>query len=163
MIVRKATLRDLDALAAILNEIIAIGGTTAFEEPLEPAYFDQFIDALDPKVFLFVAEAEGIVVGLQWIEPLDPPNEHLGGIATFAQPGTTQRGIGSAMIEATRAASLAAGYSGIEAKIRADNTGGLAYYSKMGFEDHSVTRGVPLSDSTPIDRVHKRLTLPPPS
>lgn len=159
MIVRRATLADRDALTAILNKIIAIGGTTAYEEPLEPSYFDRFINSSDPKVFLLVAEADGVVVGMQWMEPLNPPNDHLGGIATFAQPETTQRGIGSGLIAVTKAESVAAGYTGIEAKIRADNTGGIAYYSKMGFEDHAVTRGVPLNDGTPVDRVHKRLTL----
>lgn len=163
MIVRKATLKDRPAMTAILNEIIAIGGTTAYERPLEPSYFDRFIDASDPKTFLYVLEADGKLVGLQWTEPLDPPNAHIGGIATFAQPGTTQRGIGSALFETTKQVSRAAGYTEIEAKIRADNAGGLRYYSKMGFTDHTITKAVPLSDGTPVDRVHKRFRLSPPT
>lgn len=159
MIIRNATDDDRAQMTAILNEIIAIGGTTAFEQPLSSDYFDRFIDPSDPKFFLFVAETADAVVGLQWMEPLDPPNAHLGGIATFAKPGTVQRGIGSALFKATRAASKSAGYTGIEAKIRADNIGGLAYYAKMGFEDHHVSAAVPLSDGTPVDRIHKRLML----
>lgn len=156
MIVRRATPQDRDALAAILNEIIAIGGTTAYETPLEPAYFDRFIPPPDHRTFLHVAEADGVIVGFQW---MSPDADGMGLIATFAQPGTTQRGIGSALFEVTRACCLDAGYRLLDATIRADNTGGLAYYSKIGFKDHSVTRAVPLSDGTPVDRVHKRMLL----
>lgn len=159
MIVRKVTKQDRAAITGILNDIIAIGGTTAFEEPLEPGYFDRFITPPDPMHFMCVAETDEGVVGLQWMEPLAPPKAHLGGIATFAKPGTVQRGIGSALFKATLSECQALGYSGIEAKIRADNTGGLTYYSKMGFVDHCVTEAVPLRDGTPVDRIHKRFKL----
>ena len=156
MIVRKVTPDDRDAITAILNEIIAIGGTTAYEDPLEPAHFDRFITPEDNRTFLHVAEAGGAVVGFQW---MSPDKDGIGIIATFAQPGTTQRGIGSALFKETLKCCLEAGYTLLDATIRADNTGGLAYYSKMGFEDHSVTRAVPMKDGTPVDRVHKRMQL----
>jgi L-amino acid N-acyltransferase YncA len=156
VIVRKATPQDRDAIAAILNEVIAIGGSTAYEEPLEPAYFDRFITPEDIRTFLHVAEADGVVVGFQW---MNPDETGMGIIATFAQPGTAQRGIGSALFKQTLRCCLEAGYTLLDATIRADNSGGLAYYSKMGFEDHSVTRAVPLNDGTPVDRVHKRMHL----
>jgi hypothetical protein len=44
----------------------------------------------------------------------------------------------------------------INATIRADNTGGLAYYAKMGFETYGITKDVPLLDGTPVDRINKR-------
>jgi hypothetical protein len=43
--------------------------------------------------------------------------------------------------------------------IRADNIGGLAFYSALGFEDNGIHRAVPLRDGTPIDRVSKRYVL----
>jgi hypothetical protein len=63
------------------------------------------------------------------------------------------------MFAATKQAATDAGYGFINAKIRADNVPGLAYYTKMGFADHSIDKDVPLSDGTPMDRVTKRLTL----
>ena len=156
MIVRKVIAEDRDAITAILNEVIAIGGTTAYEDPLEPSYFDRFITPEDNRTFLHVAEADGIVVGLQWMSPDD---DGMGIIATFAQPATTQRGIGSALFKQTLKCCIDAGYTLLDATIRGDNTGGLAYYSKMGFQDHSVTRAVPMKDGTPVDRVHKRMRL----
>lgn len=53
----------------------------------------------------------------------------------------------------------AAGLTAINATIRADNVGGLAYYTRMGFQPHAVQKGVPLADGTPADRVSKRLAL----
>ncbi len=157
--VRKAVRKDCSAICDIVNEIIAIGGTTAYQNPLSPDYFLQFIEAGSEKVFLHVATTDQAVVGFQWIEPLDPPDDHIGGIATFAKVGTSQRGIGSALFATTQQASKAAGYLELVAVIRADNTGGLAYYEKMGFRDHSVRRAIPLADGTPIDRIAKRLKL----
>ncbi|RLJ41276.1 L-amino acid N-acyltransferase YncA [Litoreibacter meonggei] len=156
MIIRRVKPQDRDAMTAILNEVIAIGGTTAYQKPIGPSHFDRFITPEDDQTFLHVAEADGEVVGFQW---MSPDKEGMGIIATFARPGTVQRGIGSALFQQTLKCCRDAGYTLLDATIRADNTGGLAYYSKMGFEDHSVTRAVPLADGTPVDRVHKRMHL----
>ncbi len=159
MIVRAAAMRDARQMTDILNEVIAIGGTTAYEDPLSPSYFEKLITSDDPKVFLHVVETEDGIQGLQWVEPFDPPDAHIGGIATFAKPGTAKKGIGTALFETTHKASMIAAYKVLSAKIRADNTGGLAYYGKMGFTDHSILEGEPLKDGTPIDRIIKRLSL----
>ena len=47
----------------------------------------------------------------------------------------------------------------MNAEIRADNEGGLAFYGKMGFQDQDVDRAVPLGDGTPVDRINKRYPL----
>lgn len=156
MNIRKAIPQDRDAITKILNEVILIGGTTAYEEPKEVTFFDRFITPEDNRTFLHVAEVDGVVVGFQW---MNPDKDGMGMIATFAQAGTTQRGIGSALFKQTLQCCCEAGYTLLDATIRGDNTGGLAYYSKMGFEDHSITHGVPLRDGTPVDRVHKRMKL----
>ena len=71
----------------------------------------------------------------------------------------TQSGVGSALFRATRERALALGLTAINATIRADNAGGLAFYSRQGFRDHSVAKAVPLSDGTPVDRISKRYSL----
>jgi L-amino acid N-acyltransferase YncA len=147
---------DIPAMVAILNEIIAIGGTTAYQTPVSEAEFDRFRLPANAKTFLHVAEADGAIIGFQWLSP-DP--EGLGAIASFAHPDAAQRGIGTALFAATKAAAIAAGYKTLEATIRADNASGLAYYSKMGFEDFQTFKDVPLSDGTPVDRIQKRLSL----
>ncbi|SFR34141.1 GNAT family N-acetyltransferase [Litoreibacter janthinus] len=156
MNIRKVTLEDLDAITKIINEVVAIGGTTAYQSSLQPSHFDRFVTPEDNRTFMHVAEVDGVVVGFQW---MSPDKNGMGVIATFTKPGIAQRGIGSALFQQTLQCCLDAGYTLLDATIRGDNSGGLAYYSKMGFEDHSVTRAVPLEDGTPVDRVHKRMKL----
>ncbi|MFM9936513.1 MAG: DUF559 domain-containing protein, partial [Novosphingobium sp.] len=78
---------------------------------------------------------------------------------TFARIGGTRRGIGSELLEATGPRAVELGLKAINATIRSDNVGGLAFYSGQGCEDHGVTEGVPLRDGTLVDRIHKRLAL----
>lgn len=157
--VRAAVLTDAPEMVAILNEIITIGGTTAYEMPRPPDAFDDLIKGRIARSCCHVAQAGGQVVGFQWVKPSIADPAEMGEIATFAKVGTVQRGIGTALFEATLRATRANGFTVLNATIRADNTGGLTYYSRMGFVDHSVSPAVPLGDGTPVDREHKRLTL----
>jgi ribosomal protein S18 acetylase RimI-like enzyme len=72
--------------------------------------------------------------------------------------GRTQ-GIGSQLFAATQAEARRQGLTAISATIRADSVGGLAFYSRLGFTDHSIHRAVPLLDGTAIDRISKRYAL----
>jgi L-amino acid N-acyltransferase YncA len=151
---------DAPELAGLLNAIIARGGTTA----LQTAYSAQALDdayLTGPKVICcFVAEgADGRLAGFQTLGRDPDLPEGWGDIGTFARVGGTQRGVGSALFAATVEHARRIGLAGINASIRADNTGGLAFYGRMGFRDHGVTPAVPLKDGTPVDRVHKRLDL----
>lgn len=157
--VRPVRATDAAELADLLNKIIARGGTTALETPytaeeLAQAYLN------GPSVLCcFVAEADGRLLGFQTLGRQDFLPDHIGDIGTFAQVGGTQRGIGSALFAATCARARAIGLTAINATIRGDNTGGLTFYSRMGFVDHEVVPAVPLKDGTPVDRIRKRFTL----
>ena len=65
------------------------------------------------------------------------------------------------MFAATRERARALGVAAINATIRADNSGGLAFYSRMGFVDHHVDKAVPLKSGLPVDRISKRYPLTP--
>jgi ribosomal protein S18 acetylase RimI-like enzyme len=80
-------------------------------------------------------------------------------IASFVALGHHGKGIGERLLEATLTSAKEAGVTHIDASIRADNTGGLRYYSKMGFIDRHIYEQVPLSDGTCVDRVQKVLAL----
>ena len=80
-------------------------------------------------------------------------------IATFARVSNKVRGVGTALFAVTLRSAQQANFLAINARIRADNTGGLAYYDKMGFRTYAIDRAVPLSDGTPIDRISKRFDL----
>ena len=144
---------DLRALADLLNHTIQLGGTTAHEDimtvaELKAAYFDKpalvhtVLDGNTPIGFQAVfAVSDGLSIG------------------SFTDQRNPVRGAGSVMFAAIKAAAIACGFLWIDAKIRADNIPGLAYYNKMGFEDFKVDTGVPLKDGTPMNRITKRLFL----
>jgi len=161
MIVRTVTASDAAEMAALLNEIIRIGGTTSRQKEWSVEATKAFIESLTTTGCIHVAcdKATGDVLGYQSLEVHTDLPKTIGDIATFSKVGGTKRGIGTALFAATRAAAPALGFNEINANIRADNTGGLAYYSKMGFQDHSVDKGKPLDDGTPVDRISKRLKL----
>ena len=157
--IRPATARDALALAKILNPIIKRGGTTAYEDPFDAAYFETMIANLGPRDTLFVAEDDGRVIGYQHLEASAKLPADVAAIASFVAIGTTAKGVGQAMAAETIRAAKAAGWREIDATIRADNVGGLAYYSRLGFQDHKVIAAVPLKDGTPVDRIAKRFSL----
>ncbi len=152
---------DAAPLTRLLNEIIAAGGTTAMEEPLtQDGFADYFLTG--PEVFCCqVAEdaATGEPLGFQAVcrYPDLPPG--WGDIATFVRRAPRLPGIGTALFPHTVAAAKACALVAINAAIRADNVGGLAYYEKIGFRTYRTLAGVPLGDGTPVDRILKRYDL----
>jgi len=67
--------------------------------------------------------------------------------------------VGRALFAEAKRAAVAAGFLHINATIRADNEPVLGYYSKMGFQVHSVRVGVSLSDGRHVDRISERIDL----
>lgn len=159
MIIRPA--HDLDAgeIAALLREIIAIGGTTALTGHVSR---DDILGWMGrPNGFWHVAETEeGEILGFQYIAPgagYLPPDA--AEIATFAKTGKQGLGIGSKLFEATRKVAKDLGYAWINANIRADNDSGLAYYQSRGFEDYGKIEGYQMADGRVVDKILKRLDL----
>lgn len=159
--IRSAHSRDAAELADLLNAIIARGGTTALETPFSPdALARTYLTGSDVICcFVAVDPATGRLEGFQTLGRYPGLPADVGNIGTFARVGNTQRGVGSALFAATRAEAARQGLPELNATIRADNTGGLAFYSRQGFADHGVTPAVPLSSGAPVDRIHKRYRL----
>ncbi|MBY6090497.1 GNAT family N-acetyltransferase [Maritimibacter alkaliphilus] len=156
--VRRAGPLDTGPMAELLNEIIAKGGTTALTRPVSRAMLAEWMTGSDRAAWHLAEDDAGTLLGFQWIDPL-PETPDIAHIASFARLGHTGLGIGSALFEATKRAAKDLGYLAIDAEIRADNTGGLAYYQSRGFEDHRRIRDGQLEDGTRIDKVVKRYEL----
>lgn len=153
--VRRAGPLDAGPMAALLNEVIAKGGTTAITTPVSREMMLEWMER-DPLSIWHIAEdGAGELLGFQWVDQWDPVQRETGHIATFARVGRTGLGIGSALFNATREAAREAGFRRIEAEIRADNAGGLAYYQSGGFEDAGRREGVLLEDGNVVDKVIK--------
>ena len=159
--IRPVTAADAHELAELLNAIIARGGTTALEEPFTPEQLDE-VYLTGPDVLSCVAAVEigsGQLVGFQTLIRDRNLPEGWSDIATFSRVDGVQKGVGASLFVATRANAKVLELTAINATIRADNTGGLAYYAKMGFHDYKVDRAVPLKDGTRVDRIYRRYDL----
>ncbi|WP_170424598.1 GNAT family N-acetyltransferase [Ruegeria arenilitoris] len=158
--VRPMMPEDVVVACQILNDIIAIGGTTAFETPFSEALFAQVYLSGADKICCHVAlDDQGEVAGFQWLGTHDDLPEDCADIATFTRRAPLLKGAGRALFAETATRAAALGFSAINATIRADNRMGLSYYDKMGFRDYSVAYGVALRDGTPVDRISKRYEL----
>jgi ribosomal protein S18 acetylase RimI-like enzyme len=159
---RRATPDDAAAMAALINEIIAIGGTTAYEDPFTPESMDHEFISPPHLLSCTLVEDEDLLLGFQvllWPNAQEPFPDGWAYIGTYARVGHTGGGIGRALFAETLKAARAAGVKTIDATIRADNTGGLAFYGRLGFVDYDRKVGVPLKNGTPVDRVRKRFDL----
>ncbi|MEO1564352.1 MAG: GNAT family N-acetyltransferase [Pseudomonadota bacterium] len=161
MIVRASVPEDANPLTKILNDIIKVGGTTAMEELLSQAEFaDRFLHGPD-HIICNVAE-DTITrqpLGFQVLLQRSDLPDAWADIATFAQMLPKIAGVGSALFAVTRTKASEFGLQNINATIRADNHGGLAYYTKMGFKTYKTIRALPLKNGMSVDRIFKRYEL----
>jgi len=155
--VRRAGALDVSAMALLLNQIIARGGTTAKTDPVTTEEVLRWVKAAD--AVWHVAEQDGEIVGFQWIEPHESLPPEAVDIATFVQQGRGGLGIGSALFAQTEAAARDLGYLWINATIRADNEVGLGYYQSRGFRDWTHLTATRLANGQIVDRVCKRYDL----
>ncbi|SFL77582.1 GNAT family N-acetyltransferase [Shimia aestuarii] len=158
--IRRAGALDSGAMCDLLNEIIAIGGTTALTAPMSRDAFQAKMEINAVHSAWHLAEdPTGEVLGFQWIAPHPELPPKACDIATFVRVGRTGLGTGSALFDATRSAARALGYRWINANIRADNSGGLAYYQSRGFEPYQRLTGITLPNGQTVDKILKRYDL----
>jgi len=147
--------QDVPACVKIVNAIIAVGGSTAYEDPYTESDFDAHY-RLEPATSKVVLSGDR-VVGFQACFEVEPGVYSIG---SFTDQENPVRGAGKAIFEGTLAAARAKGATAILAKITSDNTGGLAYYAKMGFVDHEVIKDdLTRRNGLSVDRIIKRFEL----
>jgi len=159
MIIRRAGALDASNMAALLSEIIQIGGTTALTGAVSAADVQEWMDGSKRAAWHIAETDDGELVGFQWIEEVTALPPEAAEIATFVKVGQTGLGIGSKLFAATKAAADELGYEWIRANIRADNEGGLTYYQSRGFENYGRIDGYRMGDGQIVDKVLKRYNL----
>ena len=158
--IRRATSADAPHLCEILNEIVAIGGTTALEIQLTTAEFDNDFISGPGCIFCHVAQAaDGTALGFQVLQRNSDLPDDWGDIGTFTRRTPRTPSVGTALFQQTKKAAREHGVSVINATIRADNYAGMPFYEKMGFATYKIVKAVPLKDGTPVDRVFRRYTI----
>ncbi len=156
--VRPAVLGDALQMTKLLNAIIAAGGTTAHQTPLVVDEMHSQYIARPEGISCHVAISNGRLSGFQYLGH-DTDRKGWGIIATFVGLDRSKMGVGQKLFSATRFAAKAADIKSIDATIRADNVGGLKYYSGLGFQDYDILHQIPLADGTPVNRIRKRFDL----
>ena len=158
--IRPAHDDDVEGMRALLNEIIRVGGTTAITNELSSDEMREWFISGDKVVSYFVAvDSDGAVAGFQSLSTYDSLPAGWLDIATFARRSRHKSGVGSALFARTRELAWQRGTIAINATIRVENVGGLAYYGKMGFETYLVEDGDPKDHGRVFNRVHKRFDL----
>lgn len=158
--VRKAGALDAGAMAALLNEIIDIGGTTAFTDPITRETLSRWMLLSGEDSAWTVAEDDaGNLKGFQSIAPRASLPSDACDISTFVKPQFTGFGVGSKLFDASRKAAAQLGYRWINATIRTDNMVGMAYYQGRGFEDYAHHPAVRMDSGMIVDKVSKRFEL----
>ncbi|MGR3502751.1 N-acetyltransferase family protein [Pseudaestuariivita sp.] len=152
---RTMRLEDVPSCVAIVNHTIALGGSTAYEEPYtEDAFAAGYLNTAPVRN---VTLSEGRLVGFQ---AAFDAGGGLYSIGTFADQQNPVKGVGRALFAKTLADCRARGGEAILAKITSDNSAGLAFYSAIGFQDFEVwpddhTR----PNGVKVDRIVKRYPL----
>ncbi len=157
--VRPATLQDVTALTALVNAIIAKGGTTAHQTPFTEAEFtDHYLTGPD-VITCHAAFSHDRPVGFQVLGFWPGLPVRWGDIGTFVSESARGTGAGRALFHATAAAARGRGLLAINATIRADNAQGLGYYSRIGFVDYAAEPDWALDDGRRVGRISKRCDL----
>lgn len=159
-VVRPATSADVPAMVALINAIIAIGGTTAHQQPYDEDRF-QRIYLTDPSAISAFASFDGQrrLTGFQVLGFWLGLPDDWGDIGTFVAESARGSGAGNALFAATLAAARDCRLAAINATIRADNALGLGYYSRLGFVDYARDPDFALNDGTRVGRISKRYDL----
>lgn len=160
MIVRPATPADAPAMTALQNEIIAIGGTTAYQQPrTEDEVCEDYITAPEAVCCHVALEPDGKLLGFQALGRWPGLPEGWADIGTFVTPARQRSGAGAALFAATIAAARAKGVTTINGTIPADNAPGLGYYARRGFTDYASDPGWALDDGRVVGRISKKFDL----
>jgi L-amino acid N-acyltransferase YncA len=160
VVVRAAQPEDAEQMSELLNEIIAVGGTTAFLDPVSPEVIRSWMarDA-DVSSWQVAVDEAGRVLGYQAAEVAARLPEDTRNMSSFVRVDAVGLGVGSKLFAATLEGMRGLGYTWLNASIRSDNDSGLKYYSKMGFEDYLVDPDAALSDGRVMGKTHKRLKI----
>jgi len=150
--VRRDDIRDAAGVADVLNSVILEGRHTALTGHFTPEAEQTFLQGLRPRSEVFVAEADGRIVGFQVIEPFvsyTSSMNHVAHMGTYVHAGRRGRGIGRKLAHTTLAFAREQGYEKVVIYVMAQNKLGLAYYRGLGFEERGV-----LQRQTKIDGVY---------
>jgi len=143
IVIRKATVNDAPQVAAVMNAVISEGKYTLFDRPVSQEEERTFISSRSDRSAVFVAEIDGMIVGVQSIDLFADFAEsvrHVATMGTWLCPDVRGRGIGRLLAEESFSFARTNGYTKIVIQVLADNESALRFYRKLGFTDIGIAR-----------------------
>ena len=141
MIIRSATAADIPAMNAIYNEYIVETAVSFDTEPWSDekrfAWFQQRVDGGYP---MFVAEADGAVIGASWSGPWRDKAAYRSSAETTVvlRGDAGGRGVGTELYRTLLEAVAAAGFHRAYAIVTMPNDASVALHEKLGFRQLGV-------------------------
>jgi GNAT superfamily N-acetyltransferase len=134
--IRRATVDDAQGVVDVINSIIEEGGVTSLYPVLTVEQEVTYIEGLDTRSALFVAEVSGEILGVQSIEPYASYThamDHVASIGTYVYRNFRRRGVGRRLFETTLGFARKQGYEKIVILVRVGNSVAQTFYRKLGF------------------------------
>jgi phosphinothricin acetyltransferase len=145
VIVRRATLGDLDAVCAIYNHEVANTVATFDTEPRRGADAAAWFTAHDNDTHpLFVAEHGGEIAGWSCLSQWSPRGAYARTTegSVFVRSDRRSAGVGAALLDAIVAAARAAGHRVVLGRIEASNEASRRMLRRAGFATVGVMHAV---------------------
>jgi phosphinothricin acetyltransferase len=163
MIVRPATEKDAEALAAVYGDAVLNGYGTFEEVPPSPADMDARRRAVQEMGLPYVvAEAEGRVLGFAYAGPFRPRAAYRYTLedSVYVAPEAKGRGVGRAVLSAVIAECEKLGVRQLMAVIGdSENAGSIGLHTALGFERTGVGHSVGFKHGRWVDIVHMQKPL----
>ncbi len=137
VVVRTATVVDIDELMALRREVAGEGRWIAAELPLDEEGDRRTHTESAERGSLFVAEVEGVLVGMLGMHL---PRYLVADLGMNVKDGYRGQGIGSALVERAIEWARSAGAHKIALQHWPHNTAARALYEKYGFEEEGYLR-----------------------
>ena len=138
---RPARPADATQMTELLNDIIAIGGTTAHEEPFDPDGMLHVYIIPERHISTFVAELDGAIVGFASLHETPVPHRPtaVGRITAIAVlPDTRGTGAGRALVKAAEAYFVAKGIARLEVTSGENHAAAHPFYRHLGYMDQGI-------------------------
>lgn len=153
IVVRRAELRDAEAVHAIFTGPKAIAGTLQLPYPSVELWRKR-LSEISPFDYSLVATINGDVVGNLGLHEVgkSPRRRHVGAIGMSVRDDRQGHGVGTALMKA--ALELADGwlnYQRLELNVYTDNLAALALYRKFGFVIEGTFRAYAFRDGQYVD------------
>jgi len=134
--IRKATVKDAQAISSIWNIICAERIYTVVNVPFTPEQEKKYIADLSTREGIFLAEVDESIIGFQsldlWAKYTDS-FDHVGVMGTFLLPIWRRKGIARQLTTYTFNFARMNQYEKLIVYVRGNNLGAQNFYASLGF------------------------------